>query len=67
MDLITKSSSEYKEMSLDETLKFLETSYVGLSAKEADNRIKKFGCNQILETKKNSVLAFFKRYWGQMP
>jgi|GEM_PF-3244916 len=28
MDLITKSSSEYKEMSLDETLKFLETSYV---------------------------------------
>lgn len=67
MDLKTKSSSEYKEMSLGETLKFLETSFDGLSTEEADNRVKKFGYNEILETKKNSVLAFFKRYWGPMP
>lgn len=67
MDLITKSSSEYKEMPLDDTLKFLETSIDGLSTEEADNRVKKFGYNEILETRKNSVLAFLKRYWGPMP
>ncbi|AFA47261.1 plasma-membrane proton-efflux P-type ATPase [Acetobacterium woodii] len=67
MDLITKSSSEYKKMSLDETLKFLETSLDGLSTEEADNRVKKFGYNEILEIRKNSVLAFLKRYWGPMP
>ena len=67
MDLKFKSTSEYKKLSSEETLKFLETTIDGLSTEEADNRIKKFGYNAIVETKKNSFIEFFKRYWGPMP
>jgi len=54
-------------MSSEETIKFLETTIDGLSTNEADNRVKKFGYNEIVEIKKNSFLEFFKRYWGPMP
>ena len=54
MDLKLKSTSEYKKLSSEETIKFLETTIDGLSTEEADNRIKKFGYNEILETKRNS-------------
>jgi len=67
MDLKLKSTSEYKKLSSEETIKFLETTIDGLSTEEADNRIKKFGYNEILETKRNSFFEFFKRYWGPMP
>jgi len=67
MDLKLKSTSEYKKMSAIETMKFLETNIEGLSTKEADNRAKVFGYNEIVEIKKNSLLQFLKRYWGPMP
>ena len=67
MDLQFKGTSEYKKLSSEETMKFLQTTIDGLSKEEADNRIKKFGYNEIVETKKNSFIEFFKRYWGPMP
>lgn len=62
-----KSTSEYKNISLGETIKFLETSADGLTTDEAGSRIEKFGYNEIADTKKNAILQFLKRYWGPMP
>lgn len=67
MDLKGKNTSEYKGISYDEAMKILETTPDGLSAEEAENRIKAFGYNEIAEIKRNSFLEFFKRYWGPMP
>ncbi|MBL4931779.1 plasma-membrane proton-efflux P-type ATPase [Clostridium paridis] len=62
-----KSTFEYKKMSSNEIMKFLETSENGISTEEANNRVKKFGYNQVEEIKKNLFIEFFKRYWGPMP
>jgi len=67
MDLQGKSTSEYKKISSNETMKILETTPDGLSAEEAENRINAFGYNEIAETKRNTLLEFCKRYWGPMP
>ena len=67
MDLKLKRTDEYKTMSAEETMEFLSVTKDGLAAEEADIRAKKFGYNEIVEIKNNSLLEFFKRYWGPMP
>jgi H+-transporting ATPase len=67
MDSGLKSTSEYKNISLKDTMKFLETSADGLTTDEAEGRIEKYGYNEIEEVKKNAILQFLKRYWGPMP
>lgn len=62
-----KSTSEYKNISSNEIMKYLETNENGLSEREANARLQKYGYNEITETKKNPVLRFLKRYWGPMP
>jgi len=60
-------TSEYKEISLEETLRLLETSTEGLTEFEAKNRLARFGENKITEEKRNPLIEFFSRYWGPMP
>ncbi|MBC3887001.1 plasma-membrane proton-efflux P-type ATPase [Acetobacterium paludosum] len=67
MDAQIKNTSEYGNMSTEETIEFLETTTDGLSTDEAESRIKKFGFNKIVEVRKKPFLEFFKRYWGPMP
>jgi H+-transporting ATPase len=67
MDLEVRSTSEYKKIPLEETIKFLETSTDGLSESEAGNRLEVFGYNEIKEKKRNLFLEFLLRYWGPMP
>jgi plasma-membrane proton-efflux P-type ATPase len=67
MDFKIRNTSEYKKSSLEETIKFLETTVEGLSDSEVKNRLKMFGYNEIVEKKKNSLLEFLLRYWGPMP
>ena len=67
MALKTRSTSEYKRLSSEETLKFLETSAKGLTQSEGINRLKQFGFNEIVEKKTNPFLEFLQRYWGPMP
>ncbi|MEW6002645.1 MAG: HAD-IC family P-type ATPase, partial [Nitrospirota bacterium] len=62
-----RSTSEYKKISMEETLKFLETSTDGLTESEAGKRLRIFGYNEIIEKKKNPFLEFLLRYWGPMP
>ncbi len=67
MDLKVRSTSEYKNISSQETLQFLQTSVDGLTESEAGKRLGIFGYNQIEERKRNLLLEFLSRYWGPMP
>jgi len=67
MDLKIKATSEYKNISLEETFKFLEASADGLQESEVINRLKIFGYNEITEEKRKPLLEFLLRYWGPMP
>jgi H+-transporting ATPase len=62
-----KSTIDFKQLSIEETFKILETSMLGLTESEAKNRIEKFGYNEIAEDKKNPLVEFFSRYLGPMP
>ena len=66
-DLKVKSTSEYKNISLEEIVESLGTSMDGLSESEAGKRLGVFGYNEIVEKKRNPLLEFFLRYWGPMP
>jgi H+-transporting ATPase len=65
--LTIKNTSEYKESSVTDTLKLLQSSINGLTESEAQQRLQKYGFNEVSEKKQNSILAFLKRYWGPMP
>ncbi len=67
MNLTSKSTSDYKGLSPEESLQRLETSRNGLTQSEAVKRLETFGYNEIVEKKKNPVLEFLLRYWGPMP
>ena len=67
MDLKIKSTSDYKTISVEETLKLLETAQEGLSGSQAKNRFASYGPNEIIEKKNNLLLEFLLRYWGPMP
>ncbi len=60
-------TSEYKKISIEETLKNLQTSMDGLKESDALDRQKSFGYNEITEKKQNPFLGFISRYWGPMP
>ena len=63
----TKSTSDYKNISLQDTFKFLETTAYGISNAEGGHRLTVFGPNEIVEKKTNVLLEFVLRYWGPMP
>lgn len=67
MDLKVSATSAYKNISLDETFKFLDASIDGLQESEVKSRLSKFGYNEIAEKKRNFLLEFMLRYWGPMP
>ena len=65
--LTIRNTSEYKELTVSETLKFLRSSTDGLTGSEVQQRLQLFGFNEVVEKRKNSILAFLSRYWGPMP
>jgi len=67
MDLKIRNTSEYKEISIEETLKLLKTTAEGLTEGEVKHRLEFFGHNEIVEKKKNHFFEFLLRYWGPMP
>lgn len=67
MEFKVKNSSEYKNISLDETFNILSTTLDGLTETEARKHLEIFGYNEIKEKKKNPFLEFLLRYWGPMP
>ncbi len=67
MDDKVRSTSEYKKISMEATLRSLEASITGLTESEVEKRLERFGYNEIIEKKKNPFLEFLLRYWGPMP
>jgi H+-transporting ATPase len=67
VDLKVRSTAEYKNISSQEALEFLQTSIDGLAESEVGKRLEKFGYNEIEERKRNLLLEFLLRYWGPMP
>jgi H+-transporting ATPase len=62
-----RSTNEYKEISVEEATRLLETSPNGLTESDAQERIGRFGRNEVTEKERNPVLDFLSRYWGPMP
>jgi len=62
-----RSTSEYRKISVEETIRLLETSQNGLTQSEAQKRISRFGRNEVVEKEKSPVLDFLSRYSGPMP
>jgi len=61
-------SKNYKAMSVEETLKDLNTSLEkGLSEEDAKKRLEKYGLNEIPEKKKSPILKFLSYFWGPIP
>jgi H+-transporting ATPase len=67
MDYKLRSTPEYKNISIEETLTLLNTSAEGLSESEAGSRLNQFGFDEIVEKKENPFLEVLRRYWGPMP
>jgi H+-transporting ATPase len=65
--LRVRNTSEYQQLSIEETLSLLNASASGLKDSEARDRIGLFGYNEVVEEKKNLVVEFLLRYWGPMP
>lgn len=65
--MIARATSEYKGLSLEETIALLDSTVNGLTETEAVNRIKVFGYNEVVEKKKSRLLEFLSRFWGPMP
>ncbi|GLI53853.1 plasma-membrane proton-efflux P-type ATPase [Thermodesulfovibrio yellowstonii] len=64
---MVRNTSEYEKLSVEETLRALNTSIDGLTESEAKKRLETLGYNEITEKKKNPFIEFLLRYWGPMP
>ena len=59
------SSDSFKILSVDESLKQLQTDQAtGLTVAEANRRISQYGRNEVAEKRQNPAVAFLKRFWG---
>lgn len=62
-----KKTSEYKSISVEDSLKILGVSRDGLAISNVHDRLKTFGFNEVIEKKDNPAIEFLRRYWGPMP
>ena len=62
-----RNTREYRQFTVEETIKLLEALPDGLTESEARKRIEIFGRNEVMEKERNPVLDFLSRYWGPMP
>ncbi|WP_016730623.1 plasma-membrane proton-efflux P-type ATPase [Saccharolobus islandicus] len=60
-------SSKFEKYSIEETLAELNTSLNGLSETEAQERVKKYGYNEVREKKENPILKFLRKFWAPVP
>lgn len=62
-----RKTSDYAGIAPEETMALLDTSTLGLSQPEAQERLRTFGPNEVQEKQRSAVLEFLSRYWGPMP
>ncbi len=59
--------SDFKTLTIEETLAKLSTSTEGLSETEAEKRISEYGKNEVSEKRESPVLRFLKKFWAPVP
>jgi H+-transporting ATPase len=62
-----RGTAEYKAMLVEDALKELAATPEGLSEAEAQNRLKRFGRNEVVPRKRSQLIEFLSRFWGPMP
>ncbi len=62
-----KAADDPSLKELSALMKHLDTSPDGLTGKEAQQRLEKYGYNEIEEKKQSPVLKFFSYFWGPIP
>ncbi|MFX1457126.1 MAG: plasma-membrane proton-efflux P-type ATPase [Promethearchaeota archaeon] len=67
MTEIILSSEKAKELSIEEVFLKLSTNKNGLNDKEVEERIAKYGRNEIPEKKVRPIVKFLKNFWGPIP
>lgn len=67
MDFRIQSTSNFKNVSIADTMQLLHSSDKGLKNASVQERISFFGRNEIPEKRENLFIEFFKRYWGPVP
>ncbi len=61
------STKDLKTLPLAEVQRRLDTSVAGLSRSEADQRLRDYGANELVEAKTNPLLQFLAYFWGPIP
>ena len=62
-----QAGDDFESLPLSEVVKRLDTSPEGLSQTEADERLTRYGPNEIIEDKPNPILKFLSYFWGPIP
>ncbi|MBN1367087.1 MAG: plasma-membrane proton-efflux P-type ATPase [Dehalococcoidales bacterium] len=63
----SNNKEQIKDLPIAELLKHLQTSVDGLSKVEAQQRLEKYGYNELPEKKENPLLKFLSYFWGPIP
>ena len=64
----TKSSNEYKDQGVDQTIRELQVDpETGLSSTEVQARLQRYGFNEIKEKEETLWQRIFRRFWGPIP
>ncbi len=61
------SQSEFSTLPIEKLEAALQVSNKGVSQAEVNNRISKYGFNEIIEKKANPYLKFLSYFWGPIP
>ena len=61
------STDEARGMAVDDLYRALSSQREGLTRSEAEDRIKRFGPNELPEKEESAVLKFLRYFWGPIP
>jgi len=67
MSKVLLTTEEAKKANIDELLRRLSAGREGLSSSEAEERLVRYGPNEIQEKKTNPLLKFLRYFWGPIP
>ncbi len=58
---------EFEKLSTKECYERLESSSSGLSTTQVEERLKKYGKNEVTEKKENGIIKFLRKFWAPVP
>ncbi|KUO39978.1 MAG: magnesium-transporting ATPase [Candidatus Hadarchaeum yellowstonense] len=61
------ATPDFKDLSVEETIRLLETSVNGLTSAQVNERLARYGFNEVVEKGRSPAVDFLSRYWGPMP